>query len=256
MSETTVAAPSVLRGLGAITSHLENEERKREERKNKGDGAKFLSLKDGDTATGHFLQELDESAEHFSEKNDLGALIIEHQHPKEYRRKAKCTAGTEGQCWACERNSWSWKNEPDYKGGWGQKRKLYIFALLTIKRKDGTVEEPGVYIVNQSANSAKSIVDALLEHAREFGTILDRQFKITRKGGDFNNTSYILTALKEDKELFDATEHEAGDVTRLVKDVPYERQEAFYMGEESGSTETKSEEPAETFSSALQDQKW
>jgi hypothetical protein len=202
----------------------------------------WMKLKDGKTVLAQFLQELDTTAKHYSEKNGLGFMAVEHTAPHNFKLKALCTAD-DGACVGCEQNQlgWAGKEETGYKGEWKAKRKLYVNALL--RHDDGTEE---VVIVSQS-DGPKSIGGAIIEYAVEDNYITHRWFKITRQGLE-NATVHTMFAKKEDpKEEFDPESYELNDLDFAVRNIPYAEQAAFYQLVDRGDEDkpaAKREEPA------------
>jgi hypothetical protein len=205
----------IVRGLKNINAHVEAEEAKFS---GSGDSvkAKWFKLADKQAVKVVFLQELDEDSPNYSAKNGLGFIAVEHQNPKDFKRKALCSIDDEGACYGCEQHS------KDWKAGWKQKSRLYINALV-----DDGVNEPYVVVLSQG-NGPKSVTPSLIEQAGEIGTITDKYFKIKRSGAGLSDTSYLLTPLGahelnvEDYELF--------DLDSVVREVPYAEQEAHYLG--------------------------
>lgn len=209
---------SVVRGLKNINAKIEADEARFN-----GDTVKtkWVGLKDKEAVKLIFLQELDDESESFSEKNDLGFIAVEHSNPDDFKRKALCTLEEEGACWACERNRSLYKEDPEYKGGWKQRSRLYINVLV-----DDSKEEPYVAVLSQGL-SAKQITPALIEHAGEIGAISDKWFKMKRQGAGFSDTQYLLTPLAQhDKNVED---YELFDLNNVVRHVPYAQQEAHYL---------------------------
>lgn len=214
-----------LKGLKSINAHIDAEEAKYS-----GNSTKWFKLSDKEAAKVIFLQELDEDAENFSQKNGLGQLNVEHSHPKKYVNKAMCTAAEdgEGQCWACE------QHEEDRKAGWKQKSRLYINVLV-----DNGVDDPFVAVLSQGT-SDKSITPSLIEHATEMETITDRWFKVKRNGSGLS-TSYVLTSLKEHD--LNVEDYDLFDLDKVTVEVPYVKQEAFYNNGVNSAEPENSEVP-------------
>lgn len=224
-----------LKGLKKINEYREAQEAKRQAYED-GDGGDFQKVKwfslknDGDSARVIFPQELDEDAKNYSSKNGIAFFAVEHANPDNFIRKALCTLDDEGACWACERRRVDGiKEASDGKGGtktekgrWRQQTRLYSNVL--VEQPDGIWE---VQVISQG-NGDKSISPGLLEQATELGTITDKAFKIKRSGKEWNKTSYILTALAEHKE--DVEAYELFDLDKVVRNVPYAKQEAHYLG--------------------------
>lgn len=204
----------IVKGLGKIKDYNAEVQRKREAADNK---ATWFALKDGESAKVRFLQELDGDSPNFSEKNDLGFIAVEHVGPGNdgWRRKALCTAD-EGDCFPCEQRRLDWEN-------WKKaSSRLYINVLVNPGEKDEFVA-----ILSQGT-SAKAVTPTLIEYAGETGSISDRVWKITRNG-EKTDTSYTIVAF--DKKEFDkgVEDYELFDLTKAVREVPYDEQEAFFV---------------------------
>lgn len=217
----------IVRGLKNINAHVDAEEAKYN-----GDSSptKWFKLNDKQSVKVIFLQELDEDSANYSEKNGLGFLAIEHVNPKNWRRKAVCSADDEGACYGCE------QHRKDWKAGWKQKTRLYINVLV-----DDGQNEPYVAVLSQG-NGPKSITPSLIEQAGEIGTITDKYFKIKRSGSGATDTSYLLTPLGAHGE--DVESFELFDLEKVLRQVPYEQQEAHYNQNEENSEPEKEAEPA------------
>lgn len=200
----------LVKGLAGINKQLEQSAPQDSDRVK----AKYLGLKDGQTVKGRFLQEFDVESPGYNEKAGQGFLAIQHQSPVDFRRTALCTAD-EGDCYGCEQYRAGVK---EYK----QKSKLYINFL--VQNPDGTSE----VVVLSQGNGPKSVTPQLLEMAGEYGTITNRSWKIKRTGSGQTTTSYTLTPLDKDDFEYDPTQHEIYDLEKVVYEVPYENQEAYY----------------------------
>lgn len=175
---------------------------------------------------------MDSDSENYSLKNDLGFIATEHASPANFQVKAVCTSD-EGACYGCEQHA------KDYKAKWGQKSRLYINVLV-----DNGKDEPFVAVLSQG-NGPKSVTPALLEFAGEFGTITDKWYKIKRTGSGQTDTSYLLTPLSANG--LDVEGYELYDLEKVVRQVPYEEQAAFYNrgnDEESVSSAPRESAPA------------
>lgn len=231
----------ILEGLSGIRDYYAEQERKKEERE--ANRSTWVKLKDGESANIVFLQELDKSAPGYNEERGLGIIAMEHASPDDFKKKALCTAA-DGACFGCEQNKAGWdsnqgKDKDDktrYKGAWKARHRLYINVLVT---KAG--EEPYVAILSQGKNE-KAITDDLLDIAVDEGTVTNQVFKLTRRGAEFNNTSYSMRALPKE-ELPETADYEVYDLHKVVRSVPYEEQPAFFGVE---SVEPKSEPAAES----------
>jgi hypothetical protein len=204
----------------------------------------WFGLKDKQAARVVFLQELDEDAKGFSSKNGLGRIVVEHNNPKNFKRKAECTLESEGACWACE------QHRKDWKAGWGQKQRLYINALATYKGED-----PQVVVLSQGL-SGKQVTPQLVEQAELFGTITAKEYQIKRQGSGLSDTTYLLTAL-EPHDL-DVESYELFDLDGVVRKVPYADQSAHYLDNATGESgaEAASESANSSSEAASADDEW
>lgn len=240
----------ILEGLSGIRDYYAEQERRKEERE--ANRSTWVKLKDKESANIVFLQELDKSAPGYSEDRGLGIIAMEHVSPDDFRKKALCTAA-DGACFGCEMNKAGWdsnqgKDKDDdtrYKGAWKARHRLYINVLVL---KAG--EEPYVAILSQGKND-KAITDDLIDYAVDDGTITSQVFKLTRRGDAWNNTSYSMKAVPS-AELPDTSEYEVYDLHKVVREVPYEEQPAFF-GVDTAETKV---EPEKSSSSDDDDFDW
>jgi hypothetical protein len=178
--------------------------------------AKWLSLKGGETVKLVFLQELDKTADNYSEKNGLGRVYLEHSNPDNWRKSAECTVD-EGFCYGC-------------KNGWRQKGQLYINVLV-----DDGKNEPYVAVLSRGTGKG-SVTKLLYEYAADDGTITDKWFKFKREGTTKDNTTYILMPSKAHE--INVEDHEVYDLGKVVFHVDPERQEAYYNdGQDAGPSD-------------------
>lgn len=241
---------SVLKGIGAYKARKDEEEARRAAA-SRPKIQRFALHRDGDSAVVRFAQEIDPDAANYNAERGLGGINIEHNHPDPnvgWRNRANCSTESQGSCYACERVQDSTVEWADRKG-WKQKEKFYVNVVAgapvevevmqkgkkvlknnttDIDRKTGEGE---VYLLEQG--TFNGIYDALVAYQLDEdsgGTITNNFFKITRKGSLFNDTSYVLTPLKEipadAKSLDDFELINIEEV--VVREVPYAQQEAFY----------------------------
>jgi hypothetical protein len=207
---------NVKKGLAALKQHQE-EQKAKEEARNRPKADWFSSVfpkKLGDEVVVRFLQELDPEARGYSDERGLGFIAVEHQAPgpEGYKRRALCTADSEGQCYACERHNL------DYKEGWRQRQNLYINVLVKV---DG---ESKVFVLSRNANS--SFAEQLIQEAVDEGSITDANYRITKTGSG-TQTNWLLKRLKGDPMDDGGAEVFNLDETAL-REVPYEKQADYY----------------------------
>lgn len=229
----------IQKGLASIKGYKEEQDRKREAAA--GPKTNWLTIADKETVKVWFLQELDEGAENYSEKNGLGFFATEHSSPDDYRKKALCSMDDEEECTGCE------KHKEDWRAGWKAKSRLYINVL--VERKDGTQE---VAVMSQSNGPKAVIAPMVLEYAVENNTLTDRWWKITRSGATAQDTTYTTFVYGPTDDV-KVEDHELNDLDRCVRVVPYAEQEAFFFGAAERPADTREDAQVGT---ASHDEKW
>jgi hypothetical protein len=215
---------SLIKGLAALQEAVDS-------RADRGPGAKWLKIAPSKSVKVWFLQELDEDAEGFDPDAGTAFIAVEHSAPKNYQRKAMCTAEDGEACLPCELNA----KEP--KTGWQQKMRLYANVLV-----DNGKDEPYVAVLSQGVTE-KAITPALTLMAKEYGGVTGTMFSIKRNG-EGKDTTYTIFPLPggdqpklKDYELYDLEEV----VTRWI---PYEEQAEFFEVVEKPEEEEESPEDA------------
>lgn len=203
---------SVIKGLKDISALLD-----KPKYENTGQKVRWVKLADGQSAKIRFVEELDTDSAHYAEDRGLSVVIAEHTNPKDYKRKAACTQESEGRCFACEMS----RKEP--KAGWRSKLRFYCNVLVD----DGT-EDPYVAVWSQGV-SKQSAFNTIREYALETGSISNLQWKLKRNGVG-TETNYTLIPTGPDSEPFTWDGLEPANLEKVVREVPYPEQEAFYLG--------------------------
>jgi hypothetical protein len=213
---------SVVKGLKNINALLDKP-------KFEGSGVKvrWVKLADGQSAKIRFLEELDEDSANYSDSRGLAVVIHEHTNPKDYKRKASCTIDSAGRCFGCEMA----RKEP--KSGWRARMRFYCNVLVD----DGT-EDPYVAVWSQGI-SKQSAFNTIREYALETGSISNLGWKLKRNGQG-TETNYTLIPTSPDAEPFDWSKVEAFNLEKVVREVPYAEQEAFYFGFDTPSVTSSS----------------
>lgn len=238
---------AVIKGLKNISAYNEEQER-RKAAANAPKTVWFKLEKDRESAKVRFLQELDADSPNYSAKNDLGFIAVEHNGlgPEGYKRKALCTAD-EGACFPCEEHRrLNAANDPEYKGGYKAKSRLYVNVLV---EKAG--EEPYVAVLSQGM-SGKQITPTLIEYAGENGSVTDKIWKITRTGTGVSDTSYTIFPTGDAPADQDVESFDLFDLDNVVRNVDYSDQPAHFGGVAKASSTTQSE----ATSSASSDDVW
>lgn len=187
-----------------------------------------------------FLQEFDKDIEGYSEERGLPLMVVEHQAPgvEGFKRRATCTAETEGQCYPCERHP------EDKKLGWGQKSNFYIWALVDYNDGDGV--KP--VVISRSFGSS-FVEDLIIEvESDDENRITNKMWKVTKSGAG-KSTAWKL---REDKKtpLLDDSDIELIDLKEAVlRSIPYDEQPAYFGavykdGDPSGNDDDDESAPA------------
>jgi hypothetical protein len=182
-----------------------------------GTKVRWVKLADGQAAKIRFANELDQDSANYNEDRGLAVVCSEHTNPKDYKRKAACTQESEGRCFGCEMA----RKEP--KSGWRARLRFYTNVLVD----DGT-EDAYVAVWSQGI-SKQSAFNTIREYALETGSISNLQWKLKRNGQG-TETNYTLIPNVPDSEPFKWDGYEFFNLDKVVREVPYPEQEAFYFG--------------------------
>jgi hypothetical protein len=211
---------AIVKGLKNIEAMLD-----KPKFENNGPRVTWLKLEDNQSVSVRFVNELDGDSPSYDEKNGLAIVVSEHTNPKDYKRKAACSAESEGRCFGCE------MHRKDMKAGWRARLRFYINVLVD----DGT-NDP--YIAVWSMGVAKSATfDTIREYVQDSQSLSGMTWKLKRNGKG-TETTYILIPIKQDEEKFDWSKHEIPDLEAVVREVPYAEQESFFLGFDNPSVST------------------
>lgn len=197
---------------------------------------KWLNVKDGQKVKIWFLQEIDPGSKYYNEKAGLSGVQLEHSNPENWRRKAACSLEDEGQCYGCEQfelggdNAKKWKAKP-----------RYFSNVLVYETPDS---EPYVAVISQGGGD-NAITDDLMEFAGNNGGITWLAWMLKREGVK-KDTSWTATPIiNVDPEAWrpNPLEYDLFDLEAAVYKVPYEKQEAFYNGENQSSGSNSESKP-------------
>jgi hypothetical protein len=203
---------SVVKGLKNINALLD-----KPKSEVTGPKVRWVKLADGQSAKIRFVEELDEDSANYHADRGLAVVISEHTNPKDYKRKAACTMESLGRCFGCEMA----RKEP--KSGWRARMRFYCNVVVD----DGT-EDPYVAVWSQGI-SKQSAFNTIREYALETGSITNLSWKLKRNGQG-TETNYTLIPTAPDAEPFNWSSTEAFNLEKVVREVPYAEQEAFYFG--------------------------
>jgi hypothetical protein len=197
-----------------------------------GAKVRWLKMDDNQSVKVRFINELDEDSPNYDSERDLAIIVSEHSNPKDYKKKAVCTMDSEGRCFGCEMARKQTEAERKL-GSWRAKYRFYINLLV----EDG-LEDPYVAVWSQGVGK-QSAFNTLKGYVIDTGSITNRWWKMTREGTG-TNTTYALIARDPDTEKFNWTGVEPYPLDKVVREVPYAEQEAFYLGFDApASSETK-----------------
>lgn len=209
---------SVVKGLKNINALLD-----KPKTESSGIKVRWVKLADGQSAKIRFVEELDSDSAHFNEVRGLAAVISEHTNPKDYKRRAACTMETLGRCFGCEMA----RKEP--KSGWRARLRFYCNVLM-----DDGLEPPYVAVWSQGI-SKQSAFNTIREYALETGSVSNLTWKLKRNGQG-TETNYTLIPTSPDPEPFNWEGVEPYNLDKVVREIPYAEQEAFYFGFDTPST--------------------
>jgi hypothetical protein len=190
---------------------------------------RWLQLSDGQSVKVRFPNELDEDSPNFDPERGLALVAAEHTNPKDYKKKALCTMDDDGRCFGCEMHQRENGNK-DYKGQWRARLRFYTNVLV--------LDDGDLYVAVWSQGvSNKSAFNILREQAMETGSVSNVTWKMKRNGSG-TETSYVLIPSAPDTEPYDWTGVELFNLEKVVRQVPYAEQEAFYLGFEANAAAT------------------
>jgi len=208
----------MFKSLSDIRNKVDQSKQSRSSRNDTNEGA-FLKLKDGESVKLRFAQEFDSTGPYFDERWSNITVVEEHVNPdpSKFMLRAVCSLEDEGKCWGCEQTSLP---EIGYK--WRPKMRMYANVVVE------TPEGPKVKIL-ASGFGDEAVASFLLEYAAEFGSTMDRSYKLSRSGVGLD-TSYKLFPVGNPGKP-DLKKLEPIDATKFVKFLPYAEQAAYLSGE-------------------------
>lgn len=210
---------SIVKGLKNIEAILEKPT------ENTGVKARWLKMEDGQSVKIRFVNELDPDSPNYDDGRGLAIVVSEHTNPKDYRRKAACTMDTEGRCFGCEMA----RKEP--KSGWRARLRFYTNILV----EDG-MEDPYVAIWSMGVSKAATF-NIIREYALESDSVTNLEWKLKRNGKG-TETTYILLPTAPDSEPFDWSSVEPFNLEKVIRELPYAEQEAYFLGFDNPATST------------------
>jgi len=179
-----------------------------------GGAKKFFNLQSGDTYKIRFRQELTEDSKNFEEVG-TGIIVPVVTSPINWKWRCASTAQSAEhgyRCWASE--------QIGQDGRWKPKPHLLINIAVEI---DG-VWEPRIL---DTTFNQRHIGLILMEYAKEFGSIVNQNFKYSRTGSGAQDTNYSLIPLGEseaDASIADLQMHQLDNVYMTLG---YDKQKQF-----------------------------
>jgi hypothetical protein len=206
----------IQKGLKAV--HAYKDELARRKEAAEAGKINWLKMEDGESVEMRYLQEIDEGAENYSEKNGIGVFATEHVKPgkNNFSVKAVCSMDDEEACFGCE------EHRKDWKAGWKGKNRLYINVL--VKRKNGDQE---VAMLSTSNGPKGTIAPLVITYAEENNTITDRWWKITRVGT--GESTVYQAFVRGPSDDVNPEDYDVQDVDKCYRIVPYAEQKAFFF---------------------------
>lgn len=177
---------------------------------------KYFTLQSGDSFKIRFLQELTEDAKNFNEDMGTAITVPVITSPVNWKWRVASTASLEKfnyRCWATEQSV--------SDKAWRPKPHLLINVAVEI--------EPGVWeprILDTTFNQ-RHVGLTLIEYAKEFGTITDREYKYSRTGSSASDTNYSLIPLNVSEPSKTVKEMSLHDLESVYMTLPYEKQQIF-----------------------------
>lgn len=181
--------------------------------------AEWFKIKEGESLTVRFLQELDPSAENYNPEFGTFLGAVEHTVPRDidpqgFMKRALDTMESEGRDLAQE------LHQKDRKAGWGAQQNFYINVAVD------TPEGPKVQIFSRKLNS--NFVKDLVEIFEDEGGITTQTYVISRRGSG-PQTELRIKPAKAGME-FDVSGLEPWNLEEYaVRHIPYDEQEEFYF---------------------------
>lgn len=185
---------------------------------------RYFTVKSGESFLIRFRQELTEDSAAFDDQTGVAHVVSVHTNPNDFRKSAVCTGDSEDfgyRCFGCE--------QVVHDRGW--KAKQHLLINVAVYNAEDDVWEPR--ILDQKFTGAH-VAETIVTYASEYGTIMDRDFKISRTGQK-QQTKYNLIPLAPK----DANESIASlpmhDLTKVYRTMNPAEQAGFYIPEEDNS---------------------
>lgn len=178
---------------------------------------KYLTIQAGESVKIRFRQELTEDAKYYDEKYGTGITVPVITSPINWKWRAASTSGLEKfgfKCWGTEQSmkDKAWRPKP------------HLVINVAVETEPGTWEPR---IIDTTFNQ-RHIGSILIEYAKEFGTITDRDYKYSRTGSGASDTNYSLIPLSISEMPKDIADLPMHDLENTYLTLPYDKQERFF----------------------------
>lgn len=186
---------------------------------------RYFTIQSGESYLIRFRQELTEDSANFTDERGVAHVVFVHTNPEDYRKSAICTGDDESfgyRCFGCE--------QVVHDRGW--KAKKHLLINVAVYNSEEEIWEPRV--LDQKFTGAH-VAETVVTYALEYGTILDRDFKISRTGQK-QQTKYNLIPLAPkdaDKSIDSLPMH---DLTKIYRTMNPAEQAGFYIQENDDSS--------------------
>lgn len=185
---------------------------------------RYFTVKSGESFLIRFRQELTEDSANFSDEAGVAHVVSVHTNPDDFRKSAVCTGDNEEygyRCFGCE--------QVVHNRGWKSKQHLLI-NVAVFNSEDG-VWEPRV--LDQKFTGAH-VAETIVTYAWEYGTIMDRDFKISRTGQK-QQTKYNLIPLAPKDAHASIADLPMHNLSKIYRTMNPAEQAGFYIAEDDNS---------------------
>jgi len=192
-----------------------------------GDGERvqrYFTIKSGESYLIRFRQELTEDSANFADDAGVAHVVSVHTNPNDFRKSAVCTGDHEEfgyRCFGCE--------QVVRDRGW--KAKQHLLVNVAVFNSETDIWEPRV--LDQKFTGAH-VAETVVTYASEYGTIMDRDFKISRTGQK-QQTKYNLIPLAPKDANGSIADLPMHDLTRVYKIMNPAEQAGYYIAEDDSS---------------------
>lgn len=178
---------------------------------------KYFTVSAGESYRIRFRQELTEDSKNYDEEVGTGINVPVITSPINWKWKAASTSGIAKfnyRCWGTEQSvhDKAWRPKP------------HLLINIAVETEPG-VWEPRVL---DTTFNQRHVGLILIEYAKEFGTITDRYYKISRTGSGASDTNYSLIPLESTDMPDNIKSLPMHDLDTLYLTLPYDKQEKFY----------------------------